>query len=732
MKNIISIVALSLLAYSSALAETLSINDQTRIITAYGIATGQIAAPPHDDPSHPPDKCGTSVVNDFWHNRDHLDPALMSALGVQLAGRPDSLILSRAYGSPAGRFLVHYIDVGVNAVYQPNVRTLVDTVPDYVVMIARIADSVYTHIIDTLRYPIPPLDSSYAGLDNRFDIYILGLSAQFYGLTYTDVQVTAITATSYLVLDNDYQSIAQYALRPLDAARVTIAHEYFHAVQFGMDFTEFDNTSSNPRGQYWMEMSAVWMEEECYDEINDYYAYLPYFLNDPTISLQAFGGAYNLHPYGAGIFPMFLTQRYGDSIIRKIWQECALQGQGPQFLTVCDAAIRAIEPPDGSLATALNEFSIWNYFTGQYGSVAPTLRDPLWDKTSHVFGYEEREAFPVIPVEAFVHVGRYPNSQQIGARPFSPEYNGTAYLLLQNLDTRDRCYGFARRDTSTTPDTIVFLSCDSCVRVDTSATPDTIVAMPCDSIIPPSTDSLYPRTDSLYQCLYDTIPCDYVLPIYLGVQHPSIIEWGISIIYQLADYPDSMEINRFVVPIGGDSLPVFIDLYAYHPNKYKSITIAVSPTSNNFLTYASFTGPLVGYAITDSGGYLSVIVTRPSAVMTPYPNPAVVGSMAGQPLTFRFQVASDSSNFNVTDNPLLLIDIYTVAGEIVKTINATFGGEDRLGVHSEGVYETGWDMKNSAAKNVASGVYLAYARLWDTPAKKRLLAEGKSKVALIR
>jgi hypothetical protein len=252
--------------------------------------------------------------------------------------------------------------------------------------------------------------------------------------------------------------------------------------------------------------------------------------------------------------------------------------------------------------------------------------------------------------------------------------------------------------------------------VDTSANPDTTVQIACGSGNPAYIDSVV------------SISCDSVLPIYIGVQHPTLIEWGISVIYQLAGNPDSIEINRFVVPLAGDSLAVFLEVDAYHPNKYKSIAIALSPTSNNYLNYSLFNAPGVGYAISDSGH----IVTRPSAVLTPYPNPAVVTQMAGQPVTFRFKVASDTANGNLTNNPLLLIDIYTVTGDFVRSINATFGGEDRLGVHAGGLYETTWDMKNGSGKAVASGVYLAYARLWQTPSKFRLLAESKVKVALVR
>ena len=664
MNKLIYLIFAALCLAGSAVAESLSIEDQTRIITEYGRATGQIRPPSSVgvEDSLPPDKCGTSAVLNFVLNRDRLDPALLAALGVQLEPRP---VLPKSYRSPDGHFLVHYDTIGANAVYQPTVRMIVDSVPDFVVMTARIADSVYTHIIDTLGYPAPPIDGT-AGGNSAYDVYLLDVGEEYFGLTYVDSVTGPLTTTSFLELDNDFRTIAKYANRPLDAVRVTMAHEYFHAVQFGIDYREEENPGQVNARPYWKEMSAVWMEEEIYDDINDYYVYLPYFFNDLRVSLQAFGAAYKFHPYGAGVFPMYLAQRYGKQIIKDIWLDCGVRGAGPQFLEACDAAVRAADPPDGSLATAINEFSIWNYFTGQYSSVAPAG-----------IGYEERANYPALPIGTILRVGRYPDFFQIGTGPYRPEYNGTGYVLLQNLDTRVGCEG-----------------------VDTSANPDTAV----------------------------TIPCDSVLPIYIGVQHPTLIEWGIAVIYQLADYPDSMEINRFVVPLVGDSATVFFEIDAFHPNRYRSIAIAVSPTSNDYTNYSRFTAPGVGYAISDSGS----AITRPSAVLTPYPNPAVIADMGGRELTFRFQVAADTLNSNITGNPLLSIDIYSVAGELVKSIEATFGGEDRLGVHAGGRYETTWDMQNAAAKNVASGVYLAYARLWKAPDKKNLLAESTVKVALVR
>jgi hypothetical protein len=668
-KKYVGTVLILLLAAASIWSAPLSTEEQTAIITAYGIVTGQIhssAAAEARAANLPPDKCGTSAVADFVINRDRLDPGLLKSLGVRLVDRP---VLSKAYASPAGRFLIHYTTTGTNAVYQPSVRTLVDSVPDYVVMIARIADSAYTHEIDTLGYNPPPRDDIYPqGGDSLYDIYVVDLPEDLYGLTYLDfapLSPGSLKGTSFVEIDNDYADISQYAARPLDAARVTIVHEYFHGVQFGIDFTEAENYD-NPatRKQPWMEMSAVWMEEEVYDQINDYYNYVPFFLNRPTISLQAFGQATSrLHEYGAGLFPMYLSQRFGRPIIRDIWNRCG-ETAGSQFLQSCELAINAIDH-DATLSTAMSEFAAWNYFTAGYASAAPAG-----------VGYEERAAYPLIPVDAMLSVNRYPHIEIIDTGSYRPQYNGVAYLLLQELNARDSCH-----------------------LIDTSADPDTLVPVPCDS----------------------------VLPVWVFVQHQELIEWAISVIYQPSDPGQPFRVDNFVVPVAGGIGTTQIDVNCYHPNQYRSIAIAISPTTFLENLYSASVAPQVGYVISDSG---RVVDRSTYAVLTPYPNPAVIATMAGRPLTFRFQVAADSTNGNVVGNPLLLIDLYTVGGDHVSEFSTTFENADRL--HSGGLFEAAWDMKNGAGKDVASGVYLAYARLWDSPKKDRLLAESKAKVAVIR
>ena len=248
------------------------------IIENYILVTGQTGAYPvmtlGDDglPEQLPIKCGTPAISDFVLNYDKLDKSLLKSLGVTLVDRPTHL--EDSLDSPSGRFRVHYTTTGDDGIQQNGIANFIEQV-------AMILDSVYVRIIDSLGYPSPPLDGYEPGGDEKYDVYMLNLGAMLYGLTYLDSlsygSVGSKRATSFIELNSDPGQLWGYENHPMDAIRVTCAHEFFHAVQFGIDFAESEGPSFERR--YWMEMSAVWMEEEIYDDINDYYYYLPFFFN---------------------------------------------------------------------------------------------------------------------------------------------------------------------------------------------------------------------------------------------------------------------------------------------------------------------------------------------------------------------------------------------------------------------------------------------------------------------
>jgi hypothetical protein len=106
--------------------------------------------------------------------------------------------------------------------------------------------------------------------------------------------------------------------------------------------------------------------------------------------------------------------------------------------------------------------------------------------------------------------------------------------------------------------------------------------------------------------------------------------------------------------------------------------------------------------------------------------------MDGQLLTFRFGAKTDTTSFPAYSTVLMQLDIYSVAGELVRTLEGIYAGQDRIGPVPGQVYEIGWDMKNQAGREVASGVYLAVARLFGGPGRTNPLAEDRVKVAVIR
>jgi hypothetical protein len=151
---------------------------------------------------------------------------------------------------------------------------------------------------------------------DQYDIYVRELSRQSaYGYTYPENTV-ATTSTSYLEIDNN-STDSIYASKEKDGLHTTIAHEFFHAVQFGY-YSLFD-------AQWWQETTAVWMEDVAYTEVNDYYQYLSSFFNAPTTSLDRFLPFGDLHPFGSVVFVHNLHALFGVAPIRAGWENLGVK-----------------------------------------------------------------------------------------------------------------------------------------------------------------------------------------------------------------------------------------------------------------------------------------------------------------------------------------------------------------------------------------------------------------------
>lgn len=211
-----------------------------------------------------------------------------------------------------GGFRLHYTATGTHA-----------APADYVSDLTAILGEIEGAEITTLGYPPPPPDS-----DGLYDVYLQNLYNTSSGTGYfgyvqpegagrdnpATAQTEAAAKVSYMVLENDLAEPVfkspTLALRRLNL-QATVAHEFFHALQFGLGGFEGFSAEDN----WLMESTAVWMEETVYPASNvSYTEYLDNFLLAPdltffsTDSAQGVGGASPapLHEYGSFVFWTFL------------------------------------------------------------------------------------------------------------------------------------------------------------------------------------------------------------------------------------------------------------------------------------------------------------------------------------------------------------------------------------------------------------------------------------------
>ena len=335
--------------------------------------------------------CGTPHLVQAMSAAPNLSADFQARLGKLAQRRPD---VQHDILSPSGRFRVHYDTEGRHAVSPTDDDA--NGIPDYIDLTMAVLDSVWVLEIDQLGYNPPPSDKGLGGGD-EYDAYVIELDGGYYGFAYPE-SVGAVTTSSYLEIDNNFTDPGYKQTRELDALRVTIAHEFHHAIQFGY-YATFD-------GSWWQESTSTWMEEVAYPQIDDYLQYLTYFLGEPQRALNS--GVYrSLHTYGSAIFSFFLDQRYGRELNRLIWEEV---GQRKSVnLDHFDRVIRQVEP--GGLGVVMGEFAVWNYFTNN------RYRDPY---------YAEGNLYPTVPTRDIAV-----DAETVVRDTSLVDATGSAYLRLE-------------------------------------------------------------------------------------------------------------------------------------------------------------------------------------------------------------------------------------------------------------------------------------------------------------
>ncbi len=284
------------------------------------------------DEEEAPIKCGTPTLLE-WRKQE------AASKSARVLVRPT---LPNEYAAPDGLFRIHYTTTGAHAVDPTSTNGF--GIPDYVYEVGLAASYSYKLLVDTLGYRPSASDGGTDG--EEFDIYIQDQPRGLYGLTYSDELVPGTTNrySSYCVIDNEFGIDEGYYTVGLAAMRVTVAHEFFHAVQFNY---------SNPKTGdiFFYETSSVWFEDVAYDEVNDYLGYLSDYFRQTAIPL------YQRFIYGNGVWLTYLVKRYDEQIVREFWEAIETNTALP---SMSEVLIRRGQ----TLSAAYAEFTIWLYFTG--------------------------------------------------------------------------------------------------------------------------------------------------------------------------------------------------------------------------------------------------------------------------------------------------------------------------------------------------------------------------------
>lgn len=245
-----------------------------------------------------------------------------------------------------------------------------DRVPNQVEVTRTVFDYAWSRLVQQGGYVAPPADGrGPKGYRNRFDVYLGDLGSQgLYGYCVPETVVSSTRATSYCAVDDDF-STAQFPGTPRGNLKVTGAHEFFHAVQFGMDWTE---------DGFFMENSSTWVEDELYDGVNDNHNYFE------DSSLLRPGAPLDLdhHWYGNWIWLRFLTETFPDeggsglpTLVRDAWDRADTRSTYSVQALADALAARGGQLPEllADFATA-NRFPAVSYEEGGAYPAAPSQR----------------------------------------------------------------------------------------------------------------------------------------------------------------------------------------------------------------------------------------------------------------------------------------------------------------------------------------------------------------------
>jgi hypothetical protein len=270
---------------------------------------------------------------------------------------------------------------------------------------------VYDFEVNFFGYPPPPSDNG-AGGDNRYDIYITNTGGDIYGYTVPENEISpgSKTYTAYTVINSDFSG---FYTSGIDAARVTAAHEFAHAIHIGNYINRFFEGD-----EFFYELSATAMEHFVFATIKDYLQYLPAYFNNTQ---HSFGTNGTIEEFALGIWNIYMADEFGFGIIKRQWELM------PQM-----RALKAIEnsilEKGSSFRKEFSLFGKWIFYTNYRSISGKYFEDAIHYPVVHPLTTIIMDAFPKT-----VNVNTFPVSENF-LKFINPENGDTLYTDISNSD----------------------------------------------------------------------------------------------------------------------------------------------------------------------------------------------------------------------------------------------------------------------------------------------------------
>ncbi len=228
--------------------------------------------------------------------------------------------------------------------------------------ILAIAEKSHSKIIDELQFKKPVDSDKY-----KIDIYIANRDAY----NFDKSKYMTINGNYAGYTDTYSNGVAYIVINPvitLKQLEVTIAHEFFHAVQFSyFDKNKMDNQAWT-KNIWFLEGSAVTIEDEVFPDNNDYISLIDNYTDNLNSGLEFKNGSIE---YGKSIFFKYFIERdHNLSIIKYPLENIELN---TTFLSL-------IEKYDQDFNNSMREFglnllNIDNFNDGSKGYPKPLIKN---------------------------------------------------------------------------------------------------------------------------------------------------------------------------------------------------------------------------------------------------------------------------------------------------------------------------------------------------------------------